>query len=145
MDISPNSNLTFQKTRELVEKNVWKRNVNHPTPKYPCMNTKESSVPGKPCNFPFIYKPTNNPYIITEKKNIISHFLIAPLPTMTTMANLGALQRYVRIEQRCKCMKLLKFGEIVGNSVRVIYLSLQMKTIWLRMTLKTFGTLIFMT
>ena len=50
VDISQQSKLTFWKTRELVEQNVWKRNetfffVNHPTVKskgYPCMTTKES-------------------------------------------------------------------------------------------------------
>ena len=60
VDISQQSRLTFAKTKELVEQNIWKRNetfffVNQPTVKskgYPCMTTKDSSDPGKPCSFP---------------------------------------------------------------------------------------------
>ena len=61
VDINIQSNLSFVQTRDLVKENVWKRNetfffVNQASSKkkgYPCMTTKDSSDPGKPCSFPF--------------------------------------------------------------------------------------------
>ena len=67
---------TFEQTKSLIKENVWKRNetfffVNQPSAKtkgYPCMTTKDSSDPGKPCNFPFI-----SDYRSLESNSCVKH------------------------------------------------------------------------
>ena len=64
VDITHQSNLSFDETSYLVKKSVWKRNetfffVNQPSiasQGHPSMTTKESQNPGRPCSFPYYYK-----------------------------------------------------------------------------------------
>ena len=59
---------SLNETEKLARENVRKKNetfffVNHPSVKsngYPCFTTKESTDPGKPCSFPFMYEKTLN-------------------------------------------------------------------------------------
>ena len=61
LDISYENNFSFNDTRNKIKENLYNRNetfffVNQASSKslgYPCITSKDSSDPGRPCSFPF--------------------------------------------------------------------------------------------